>query len=309
MESVLSQTFEHYEVILIDDGSPDNAGKICDEYAEKENRVRVVHQENQGLAIARKNGVNCASGKYVMFLDSDDWIDRDMFAEMQDMIYRNNADIVCSQFRRVDSKGRVISKEKNFPAIVCDKTEDMIYHMHVTRYLSTAAPTKLIKKELMESVSFSGSLAIGEEHDMVTQLVLKAHRTVIVDNVYYNYFTRDNSISHSGYNSKYSNSLDKYIRIEKDLEKKFPQYRIPLRGFYAEYEMAVITAMCRNKRFDWDVIRRLQETLQEHLPDICRNKPTAFYMKCCAVMITYTPKLFCNCFILINKYTNRKEIK
>ncbi|MDT6814838.1 glycosyltransferase, partial [Enterococcus faecium] len=77
VDSILAQTFTDFEVILVDDGSPDNSGKICDEYAEKDNRVRVIHKENGGLSSARNAGIDVARGKYLGFVDSDDYIDED----------------------------------------------------------------------------------------------------------------------------------------------------------------------------------------------------------------------------------------
>ena len=78
IDSILNQTFTDFELILVDDGSPDNCGKICDEYAQKDERVRVIHKENGGVSSARNLGIDEAKGEYVSFIDPDDWIDLDM---------------------------------------------------------------------------------------------------------------------------------------------------------------------------------------------------------------------------------------
>ncbi len=96
VDSILAQTFTDFEVILVDDGSPDNSGKICDEYASKDSRVRVIHKENGGLSSARNAGIDVARGKYLGFVDSDDYIEKDMYELLYDNIVKEQADLsIC----------------------------------------------------------------------------------------------------------------------------------------------------------------------------------------------------------------------
>ena len=305
VDSVLSQTFQNMEILLVEDGSPDSAAQICDQYEKQEKRIHVIHQQNSGLAISRRNGLRAAQGKYVMFLDSDDWIDSEMLSALYERIESRQADVVCSQFRRVTDGGMPGGEKKRFSEIVCDDRKEMVYHLHVTRYISTSAVTKLIRRELLEMVEFPDNLAIGEEHDMVSQLIWKASRIVITDNVYYNYYMRSSSISHSGYNPKYANSLARYMQIESSFEQMFPEYRVYLRGFYAEFEMALITAMCRNRVYDWKVIKKLRQHLRIQVKDICGSGTTPLYLKCSAVMIIYFPRVFLFLFRGIHLLTGR----
>lgn len=292
IDSIMNQTYQNFEVILVEDGTKDNAAALCDAYAQNDSRIRVLHQKNNGLAIARRNGVKEAKGKYVMFLDSDDWIDESMLESMFYSIEMECADCVCTQLRRVRDNGETVGKNERFGTIVCTNIKDMGYHLHYTRHITTAAVAKLIKREILEQITFEENLAIGEEHDMVAQLVFLCSKIVISDDAYYNYYMRTNSISHGGYNWKYKNSLEKYIQIEEKFEELLPDMKMLLRAFYSEYEMAVITAMCRNKNYDWTVINRLREVLRKNCKDIFRNKKTAFYYKGSALLIIYVPKLF-----------------
>ena len=97
IESVIDQTYDNLEIILIDDGSPDKCPQICDEYANKDKRIIVVHKKNGGLASSRNIGLDLASGDLISFVDSDDWIDREMFAEMVQLKEKYNASIVCCE--------------------------------------------------------------------------------------------------------------------------------------------------------------------------------------------------------------------
>lgn len=107
VNSVINQTFPNWELILVDDGSKDSSGQICDEFAQRDSRVRVVHQENAGAGAARNDGIKQASGEYIVFVDSDDFIEPDYLA----LLSKHSEDLVFIDVDRVDSKGNVVGIE------------------------------------------------------------------------------------------------------------------------------------------------------------------------------------------------------
>lgn len=115
LDSIISQTLKDIEIILVDDGSEDNSGKICDEYAEKDSRIIVIHQKNNGLSNARNTGLNIASGEYIGFVDSDDYIKSEMYSEMYQTAEKTDADMVLCNYS-YDTNGN-ITENKNF--MVC----------------------------------------------------------------------------------------------------------------------------------------------------------------------------------------------
>lgn len=98
IECILNQTFKNFEFIIVDDGTPDNSGKICDEYAQKDSRIQVIHQENAGAPAARNRAIDIAKGKYLYFMDSDDWAEPEMLQEMYDLAEKNEAELVVTGF-------------------------------------------------------------------------------------------------------------------------------------------------------------------------------------------------------------------
>ena len=100
VDSILAQTWRNLEIILVDDGSPDECGSICDVYAEKDPRIRVIHKENGGLSSARNAGLDTASGEYIGFVDSDDWIEPEMYARMLALMEKYDAKMVCAGDRK-----------------------------------------------------------------------------------------------------------------------------------------------------------------------------------------------------------------
>lgn len=105
VSSVLEQTYKNLDIILVDDGSPDNCPKMCDEYINKDSRIKVVHKENGGLGFARNSGLDVATGKYVTFVDSDDWIEKDHIENLHRVICENSADVVIGAHTSVDTSG------------------------------------------------------------------------------------------------------------------------------------------------------------------------------------------------------------
>ena len=105
IEATINQTYKNLEIILVDDGSTDSSGKICDEYAKKDNRIKVIHQENRGMSGARNVGLECATGKYIMFSDSDDTFELNACEKLYNFIEKTNADYVVGNYTNMDEDG------------------------------------------------------------------------------------------------------------------------------------------------------------------------------------------------------------
>ena len=119
IQSVVNQTYKNLEILLIDDGSPDNCPKMCDEWAERDERIRVIHKQNQGLGMARNTGIENATGEYICFFDSDDYVAENTVESAFKLAQKEDADIVHFGFNRVDSNGKIVStfKTRNDPGV------------------------------------------------------------------------------------------------------------------------------------------------------------------------------------------------
>ena len=152
VDSILMQKNADFEVILVDDGSPDNCGNMCDEYASIDKRVTVIHQENRGLSGARNSGIRKAVGQYVIFIDSDDyWNNENGLSELSKTINENESlDIICFGVNIVSEKGELVKTRK--PTILtddfCDKYEVLKKMIYRNEYISTSY-VKAIKRELI----------------------------------------------------------------------------------------------------------------------------------------------------------------
>lgn len=149
IDSILNQIFKNFELILVADGSPDRCGEICDEYAKKDNRIKVIHKKNGGQASARNEGLDIAKGNYIGFVDSDDWLEPNMYEVLYNEIIKSNSIIsICkiTTSKKIKNKVKKIkildSKEKIFDALLREN------------YLKWSVCNKLYKKEDIKNIRF-----------------------------------------------------------------------------------------------------------------------------------------------------------
>ena len=206
LESVLSQTFKDFEVILIDDGSSDATRKICDEYANKDSRIKVFHQKNQGISATRNMCLQYASGKYIQFVDSDDWIETEMFQKMYEEAENHQADVVGCDFIRETQKGAVFvdsfyeNKEK-FVLGCLQNGWAVLWKI-------------MIRKSLVveNGIAFPKEINGGEDFVFVMKTLECASKVVCVRGYFYHY----NQLNESSFitNPSYEKLIEQYKATE-----------------------------------------------------------------------------------------------
>ena len=214
IQSIINQTYKNIEIILVDDGSKDNSGKICDEFKQIDNRIKVIHKENGGLSDARNAGLKIAKGEYIGFVDSDDYIAQDMFETLYKLAKENNADISIVSFYEIYN-GKVIGVRDFKSLEEMDKIEAM-KELLIDSKIQSYAWNKLFKKELFENIEFPTNKNF---EDIATTLLLfeKANKVMLLEDPKYYYVRRDNSIIGTRNYKTYKDYLDviydKYIYL------------------------------------------------------------------------------------------------
>lgn len=194
INSILNQSYKNIEIILVDDGSTDESSSICDLYVKKDNRIKVIHKENGGLSDARNVGIKSARGKYITFVDSDDYLDENYVKALYILITENNSDIACSRMKKTDSlNDKIINKNEK---INIYNSIDAIKEILYQRNIDNSAPSKLFKKDLFENILFPVGYAF-EDLDTMYKLFLQANKIVSTTNNYYLYYQRQGSILHT----------------------------------------------------------------------------------------------------------------
>lgn len=220
IDSVLKQSFYDFELILINDGSTDNSPTICDLYEEKDDRVKVVHQENNGVSSARNKGLEVASGKYIGFVDSDDYIANDMYEFLYNNLVREGADLsICGIYDIYEGKTPQ-AKPANRYVLNRSETVKMILEAKI---ISVHPVNKLYKRELFDNVSYPVG-KITEDGAAMFYLLEHVNKVVADMQPKYYYYHRKNSITTSPYSEKDLDTIEAWVENEKYIEKKYPEY-------------------------------------------------------------------------------------
>ena len=195
IESILNQTFKDFELILVDDGSTDNSGKICDIYEKKDTRIKVIHKNNGGLSSARNAGLDIADGKYIGFVDSDDYIHYQMYEKLYSQIINNKADISVCGFQKVKKfKKDLLSTNKFYEKVeLFNNIEalEQLYCKYSTEFV--VSWNKLYIKTLFKDIKFKEG-AIHEDEFIIHQLLYKVNKVVYNNEKLYFYLQRKGSI-------------------------------------------------------------------------------------------------------------------
>ena len=220
VDTLINQTYSDLEIILVDDGSTDNSGAMCDKYAQRDSRIKVIHQVNQGLSAARNSGLDIATGDYIFLCDSDDYLQKDALEKLLCKMNRDHANIVACGITMVGDREGLVTD--THPGIWSG--HESVIQMMRNNNLCSVAWNKLYKRELFEGVRYPVGM-LHEDEATTYKLLYRAGIVSYTPVPYYNYFQRNSSIMSENVSGRYGYFLDaieKRIRFfdensEKDL--------------------------------------------------------------------------------------------
>lgn len=185
IKSILNQTFNDFELILVNDGSSDTSGNICDEYSRKDERIIVIHKENGGQSSARNRGIDVANGDYIGFVDSDDWIDRDMYKILYSNAIETGTDISTCNITQYDK-----DNSKHF---YCSETTDLLfnrdyamYELYLNERLTFSPCNKIYNRELFQGIRFKEGFIL-EDMDFAYRIIHQSNKIYYTGQALYNY--------------------------------------------------------------------------------------------------------------------------
>lgn len=200
VQSIVAQTYKNIEVLLVEDGSPDISGKICDEWAKKDNRIKVIHKENGGASSARNAGIKAALGEYIGFVDSDDWIEPNMYERMYYLIKQYDADMAICQNKSLKSRTTPARKEPKIE--VWNKKEHLDYIFRVNGQNGVQSVwARLINRSILKDFSFIEG-RMNEDIHACYYYATKSKRVVYTNEEFYIYFHNDEGVTQSGFTEK-----------------------------------------------------------------------------------------------------------
>lgn len=221
VESLINQTYKNIEIILVDDGSPDNCPAMCDKYAERDRRIKVVHKENGGLSDARNAGIDAACGKYLLLVDSDDYIEKDSCEKLLSCMVSTDVDFVVGVIREIRGNTIVYQRRSLIECNCSYSNTDFIVNSIIANEWYAPAVLNLYSLSFLNKhkLRFKSGI-LHEDMEFLPRLYLEARKISYLDYPFYNYEIRENSITTSNNNIKKTNSL---LQIYASWKRQFDE--------------------------------------------------------------------------------------
>ena len=291
IESIINQTYDNLEIILVDDGSPDSCGLICDHYASKDNRIKVIHKGNGGQATARNMGLDIATGDYIGFVDGDDWIEPNMYEELVRFLENNDAEIAQCGWYVVDSDG-VKKEEVDTNRYEIETSDGALIELieSTGRLLNTSVCCKLFKKEIAKSIRFSPVRAY-EDDEYIFRTVSLASKIACFSKPLYNYYTREGSTMTASFNINKLALVTIQSNICSLLKTRLPNWYDVSERILCSKQFYILHCLLDNPQIDKDGAEALaiQNSIMRSYSKYMTN-PRMGLNKLMLILMKYSPK-------------------
>lgn len=301
VQSILKQTYHNLEIILVDDGSPDRCGEMCDWYAQRDARVKVIHQENRGLSGARNAGIDIATGEYITFVDSDDYLREDMIEALHMESVQHGAEMVTAAFESFSEDGRKATNPHGGKIFVYSKEEALDCFLF-NDYLTPCVWGKLYAISVWKDVRCpEGKLF---EDQFTTYKLIDRCKKIIYDTTpRYYYRKRVGSIGHSTF-SKRTYDLYDAIHEEYDyISQKYPKECPNIAVARVTWEIVFVNMMIRSDAIETKTIADVQRYARENIRNVLRCGYINKIRKIQIILFAYVIGLY---KIMYKKYIERK---
>lgn len=290
VDSIVNQTYKNLEIILVDDGATDNSGKICDELVELDNRIKVYHKKNGGLSDARNYGVERATGDYIGFVDSDDYIDAEMYEKLYEAIKKENVDVAECNLKIVyPEKTDLFTDQKYYQ--ICNKQEYLEEYLKIEKIFGSAC-VRLTKVDIAKKLKFPVG-KLYEDTYYAYDLIGIVDKYVIVDNPYYNYLMRENSITNAKFNPRIFDLIEIVEKFHTNVYKNYPSLKeaADCRKMYAYF--SVLNSILLEEDFkNNSFYKQIIDYFKEEYTKLLRNKYITRNRKLSVLLIKFSINLY-----------------
>lgn len=272
LDSVVSQTYKNIEVLLVDDGSTDRSGEICDKYAKEYNFINVYHQKNGGQSVARNYAIDRAKGEYYIFVDSDDYIESDMIESLINAIIKYKTKIACcgryilSEYDNIQKEEFVFEEDQIWDSYTAIK------RMLMFKGIDSASWDKIYHKSLFEHLRYP----VGVLHDdlvIIPKIMIKAGKIVHIGYPKYYYVQREGSVTSQKFSKKTLGILPQMDRLKKLVLTNYPSLDQEMNSFYYRYLIYMLGLIKTNKNKKFKNARKeLKIKVYKEIKTILKNK-------------------------------------
>ena len=288
IHSIMNQTIQDIEIILVNDGSTDNSGEICDLYASKDSRIQVIHKINGGLSDARNIGIQYANGEFIGFVDSDDWVEDNMFEILYKLCIETESDISTCLIKGPSAEQEITSM--NSLNIIAFDSKAALKQLYSGKILGFSVCDKLFRRSLFENIKFP----IGrmyEDGAILYLLFYEANRIIFINFALYNYQHRENSITRRSFSEKRFDVVTNYLETYSFMEKKLPELCIHLnKSFFGSLRYIIVDMLMENNpKKNRTHINRATMLVKENVTKFLNNNTIPIQHKLLAITLAWTP--------------------
>ncbi len=263
------QTIKDIEFILVDDGSTDNSGKICDSFAQKDSRFKVIHQPNGGVCNARNNGISAAKGEYIGFCDSDDVPEADLYETLYNLITENGCDVSMVKFAVHYADGTVDDSQTNELTVFDDNKE--VLKRLLTLNIDLGIYTKLISADLCRKVRFEEPRKLNEDKYYLFEIFMLAKKLCYKDVCKYNYYRYEESSSRTQFSEKFLDLPYFAEKMERKINELYPElndYAVA-NNVITYLRFTQLSILLGGEKMFADEQKRIRKYLKSVNPEIC----------------------------------------
>lgn len=297
LDSVLAQTYKNTEIILVDDGSEDNSGIICDEYKENNDRIKVMHKSNGGLSDARNSGIELATGKYIVFVDSDDFVDETMVDYLYNLVQRNNAEIgICDPvhcYPNMEYKFEYQTKQ------ICYNSEEAIKEMLYQTSFLVCACGKIYLRSVFDNIKFTKGI-LFEDSALMYLLFDRVDKIVYGNAKLYGYIHRENSITTNNFSRRdcdilsICNEMDEYFKNRSSITRSLSAYHISA-------ALRIYMNAPRNGNFKKE-ISDCEQYINDNINDVLSDKRIRTKLRYALILYKYARFLMPYVYSRVNRW-------
>lgn len=288
LDSLVGQTYPHLQIVLIDDGSTDGSWRVMQEYAARDERIEIYHQENQGVGTTRNHLLEKIKGDYVLFVDSDDWVELEMVEFLVGKASENHADVVtCGN---VINDALVSAQYSQKELSRAEAIERFLYHIEFRGSLCN----KLVKTSLLHNCKFHCGISLGEDALFCWHFLQHTGKVLFTDRKLYHYRMNDSSICHSTFGPKKLSAHYAWSQICDETSKWWPQYLPIAQARHCIEDVLLLRDAVRSNYSVKSDVRMLQATISQYWRNLFKIQITSFKMKIFAIFVSK-----CSCFAKI----------
>lgn len=284
IERLLNQTYTDLEIWLIDDGSTDGSGTICDEYAKKDSRIQVIHKPNSGVSSARNAGLRAATGDYIGFLDSDDYCAPTMFETLVTQLETTTSDIAVCSFANEESPNIFVPYFKGEKKTYVFNNQEQIANLLQNKYYSCSCCDKLFCRNVLDGLFFDETITHYEDLFFLYEAMKRSSKLVFYPEALYYYCTNQGSASTSRFSDKTMTMVDVYDRIYAE-NRNNPALSTVVRKEFVRNNVMFAILAANSEYSNADSIARLRANVRKEWWFYAWSKTSIGYKLCAALLL------------------------